>query len=152
MNPRRLSRLLALAPVPLLGLFWGCSSAVRPRADGRDVATTCAGRVGADTAIYDTTQVSEPPKFRRLGRFPRYPEDLRAARLDGHVLVSVVIDANGLPEPGSIRIIRGTGNAFDAEAIATTRSVVYWPGCKGDSAVRVRLTFPVDFRITSGGP
>lgn len=142
---RMASRLLT--PLSFVALLWGCTSAVQARTPARDVATTCVGRPAADTAVYDTTQVSEVPKYRRVGRIPHYPEALREAKIDGHVLVSVVIGTNGLPEEGSIRLIKATGQAFDAEAIATTRSAVYWPGCKGDSAVRVRLVFPVDFRI-----
>ena len=78
---------------------------------------------------------------------PRYPEESRQAGIEGRVLVSATVNADGRVDPASITIVERTYWAFGSEAELFARSARFWPGCLNGVAVRVRISFPVDFRL-----
>ena len=78
---------------------------------------------------------------------PPYPALLRAAGVEGHVMVQVVVDTTGRPEPGSLRVVESTNRGFDAAAVATIRGALFRPGRVWGRAVRVLVQVPVAFRL-----
>lgn len=78
---------------------------------------------------------------------PPYPPRLRAAGVAGHVLVEVVVDTTGRPEPGSLRVVQSTNAGFNAAALATIRAALFRPGRVWGRAVRVLVRVPVEFRL-----
>jgi TonB family protein len=76
-----------------------------------------------------------------------YPEPLRRARISGRVLIAAIISAKGMPEPSSLRIIQSDNPGFDEAALGYLRWARFRPGCHEGHAVRVRITFPLTFRI-----
>jgi TonB family protein len=79
---------------------------------------------------------------------PRYPEELRAATVNGEVVVEYVIDRNGRVLANSIRTIRSDHPGFTRsvrEALLTAR---FRPGKRGGRSVpvlvRQRIRFETD--------
>jgi protein TonB len=98
------------------------------------------------TPIRDLSYVEEPPALLRHPA-PRYPEVLRQAGVEGHVVVEVVLDTSGVAEAGSLRVVTSAHQLFDAEARAVVLGSRYRPARAGGRAVRVRIQVPVVFAI-----
>ncbi len=78
---------------------------------------------------------------------PAYPPLLRAAGVQGQVIVMAVVDTLGLAESGSVRIVRSDNPGFDVAALATVRAARFRPARIYGRAVRVLVQVPVVFRI-----
>lgn len=110
-----------------------------------------SGVVGG-TGPVDFTQtfleaaVDERPE-RLSGPYPRYPEMLRQAGIEGFVLLEFVIDTSGQVEEGSLKVLQSTNRAFEGPAkIVITRSL-YRPGRVRGQAVRVLVSQRIGFTI-----
>jgi protein TonB len=89
--------------------------------------------------------VAHPPELvERM--LPEYPARARALELEGQVVLEVVLDREGRPEPG-IRVLRSQP-AFDDSALAAVRRWRFRPA--RDAAgrpVRVLMEIPVRFEL-----
>ena len=74
---------------------------------------------------------------------PRYTPEAILAKLEGSVLLSVVIDAAGLP--GDIHVDRPLGLGLDESAIENIRQWKFRPGSKAGAPVAVRANEEVFF-------
>lgn len=81
----------------------------------------------------------------------RYPELLLGAGIEGMVLIEVVIDTAGKPEPESLAVISSTHRAFTAAASEAILASRYHPGRIGGRPVRVLVRLPVRFVIERHG-
>ena len=108
--------------------------------------TSCAGRVSADSTVFDTTQVSEKPQIISVPRID-YPAYLRRRLVSGHVLLTVVVNADGRPDGRSVVVVHSDNQDFLREALKAVAGTRYSPGCKANQGVRVRVAFPVDFNV-----
>jgi TonB family protein len=75
---------------------------------------------------------------------PEYTEEARLAKLEGSVLLSVVVDAAG--QPGNVHVERPLGLGLDESAIESVRRWQFKPGTKAGTAVAVRANQEVFFR------
>jgi protein TonB len=94
--------------------------------------------------------VDEPPRALSSPKL-RFPEALRAAGIQGFVVVGFVVDTTGRAERGSIRIVASTHPGFDASAKETIRKSRYRPGRMRGKPVRTLATQRVDFNILGLG-
>lgn len=76
---------------------------------------------------------------------PEYSEEARKARLEGVLIVSVVVDEQGLPR--DFRIIRPLGLGLDEEAVKAIRQWRFRPGMKDGHPVAVRVPIEATFRL-----
>jgi len=76
---------------------------------------------------------------------PEYSEEARKAKFQGTVVLSIVIDEQGLPR--SFRVIKPLGLGLDEKAIEAVQKWRFRPGRKGDQAVAVQATIEVNFRL-----
>jgi TonB family protein len=76
---------------------------------------------------------------------PEYSEEARAAKIDGAVVLSVVIDRSG--RPVNLRVIRGLGLGLDERAIAAVAQWRFEPGRENGEPVDVQATVEVNFRL-----
>jgi len=76
---------------------------------------------------------------------PKYPEDARARNVEGEVLLTVVIDAKGVP--GSVSVTRSLDPSLDQEAILTAQQWRFKPGMKDGNPISVRATIAMTFRL-----
>ena len=90
--------------------------------------------------------VDERPE-RLSGPYPRYPEMLRQAGIEGFVLLEFVIDTSGHVEEGSLKVLQSTNRAFEGPAkVVITRSL-YRPGRVRGQPVRVLVSQRMGFTI-----
>ncbi len=76
-----------------------------------------------------------------------YPEQMRQAGIEGHVVVEVVIDTLGRAEPGSLRTVDSSQGAFEAAATAYVRRALFRRARVMGRPVRVLIHLPIEFRI-----
>jgi protein TonB len=76
---------------------------------------------------------------------PQYSEQARAAKWQGAVLVSVVIDATGTPT--NIKVVRPLGLGLDEQAIEAVHQWKFQPGTKDGVPVPVQAQIEVAFRL-----
>ena len=97
--------------------------------------SSTAVRIGGDVL---------PPKL--LAKVePTYSEEARAARLSGTAVLSLEVDANGVPQ--NITVLRSPGLGLDAEAIVAVTKWRFQPGSKNGVPVAVLATIEVNFRL-----
>ncbi len=76
---------------------------------------------------------------------PEYSEEARKAKYSGTVLLSLVVDANGLPR--DIKVLRPLGLGLDEKAIEAVQKWRFRAGMKGGHAVATQATIEVSFRL-----
>lgn len=105
-------------------------------------------RQPADTALLTEARVDQPPEV-LWAPMPHYPDRLRSAGVQGTVLVQVVIDTTGRPEPDSFEIVRSPHADFDASVLAIVKRAKFRPARLGGRAVRAVWQLPVVFLLES---
>lgn len=91
----------------------------------------------------------EPPKpingFSALQQDIRYPEEALRLRIEGRVIVQVLVDSTG--EVIDVIIVRSLGHGCDQEAMRVILSQQWTPAHQRDRPVKVWVNIPVVFRL-----
>ena len=111
---------------------------------------TTNGPVVRTDQPYLESVVEERPE-RISGPIPRYPEILKQAGIDGHVVVEAIIDTTGHAERGSIKILSSTNQLFEQPSREAVAGSVFRPGKISGRSVRVRVQIPLNYSVTKGG-
>lgn len=85
-----------------------------------------------------------------LDSFPPipYPADLFQQRVEGEVMLYLVIDSSGYVIRDSTRIETSSGKpAFDAAALEAAPALRFAPARRGDTAVTAPLQVPIRFTL-----
>src|SRR5262245_984313 len=122
-------------------------------------ASECIHHPSSDTTIYNADTVFRKPVFlhgpeikTRTGLFLHglaleTPTGLRQPSISGHrVVYSFVVNADGRPDPNSLRLVSSDASQFESVAYDYVQRSMFSPGCLGERAVRVRVVMPIDFR------
>jgi TonB family protein len=78
---------------------------------------------------------------------PRYPTQLRAARMEGKVLAQFVVNRDGGVEPGSINILRAAHVQFVDSVLEALPRFRFQPARIGTCAVATLAQMPFEFLI-----
>jgi TonB family protein len=98
----------------------------------------------ADDQIYSVGgDISAPRVLYKVD--PEYSEEARAAKIDGSVLLDVVIGTDGLAH--DINVVRGIGGGLDQKAVEAVQKWHFKPGTKDGEAVQVRAKIEVNFKL-----
>src|SRR6266550_3297043 len=89
--------------------------------------TSCAVSVSTDTTIFELTEVTEPPLVRHI------------------VVPRLVVNADGNVDSISAAILEPSNTALDSEALRIAKAATFWPGCRYDDAVRIRVRLPIQY-------
>ncbi len=77
-----------------------------------------------------------------------YPPELYSQRIEGEVLLYVVVDTDGTVVRDSTQIAKPSGQtAFDAAALTAAPALRFTPGMRGDTAVMAPIQVPIQFTI-----
>ena len=109
--------------------------------------TTCTGApVVDDRTVYDSADVSELPTLRA---FPRllYPSRLMSEGVNGSVLLSLIVLADGQVLPDSIRVVQATNDGFIPNSLAFAKGLLYWPACREGRPVAARTHQLVTYNV-----
>ncbi len=97
--------------------------------------------------VYDAEAVEVPPRVIRR-ELPQYPPSARRLRLEGTVMVSMVIDAQGTPRHCAIREAQPKG-VFEESALAAANGFRFVPGKVGGKDVATRVIVPFRFKMAN---
>jgi protein TonB len=89
------------------------------------------GGVSAPTVIYSVD--------------PEYSDEARRAKYTGIVMVSLIVDAQGVPQ--HVRVVRQLGMGLDEKAIEAVRQYKFKPAMFQGKAVPVEVNIEVNFQI-----
>lgn len=100
---------------------------------------------GASTLVAQrVTQGMTPPKVLSKND-PSYTEEARTAKIQGNVILSLIVDSQGVAR--SFQIVRPLGYGLDEKAIEAVQHWKFQPGMKDGSAVATYATIEVTFRL-----
>ena len=147
-------------PESLAGLIRDASLALRRAGSGRDggagsgqggglgegdgdgIGEGAGGGFGG--GAYRIGSGVEPPQLRRRIT-PEYTDDALARKIEGIVILEVVILKSG--RVGPARVIRSLDAGLDAKAVAAVREWLFLPGSFRGEAVDVFAEIEVEFRL-----
>ncbi len=81
---------------------------------------------------------------------PKYTEEARHAKIQGAVLISLVVDENGVAR--NVKVVRSLDPGLDQSAIDTVRQWKFKPGQKDGNPVAVAAQIEVTFRLLDKPP
>jgi TonB family protein len=93
---------------------------------------------------WTASAVEEPPVL-LAGPSLIYPEWLRARSIEGRVVVEIVIDTLGRPEPAGLGLVESSHPGFEAAARDFVLGARFRPGRSHGRAVRVLVRVPIAF-------
>jgi TonB family protein len=109
----------------------------------RTVSSPGESTAGPDGAYHGGNGVSQPKLMHKVE--PDYSKAARAAKLQGVVVLQVVVDANG--KVMNPRVMKSLGLGLDEKAIGAVRKWKFAPGYKDGKPVAVAVTVEVNFRL-----
>jgi TonB family protein len=87
---------------------------------------------------------SSPPRLHRKVE-PEYSEEARQARLEGNVVLNVMVGTDG--KASDLQVLRGLGMGLDENAVAAVSAWQFDPAIKHGEAVSARAHIEVNFRL-----
>ena len=137
---------LSLPPVvpPTIPPLGGGIQSAIPNGSSSTVGTQQSGSNAE--GVWDSGIVDERPEV-LSGPPLTYPEPLRRARMEGRVVLEVVVDTFGRAEPASLRIVESSHRGFESAARSYVQRALFRPARVMGRSVRVLVRVPVEFRI-----
>jgi len=74
-----------------------------------------------------------------------FSDEARAERIQGVVLVTTIVDEQGMPT--DIRVVRGVGHGLDENAVAAVSQYRFRPATLDGKPIAVRITIEVSYRL-----
>jgi TonB family protein len=94
--------------------------------------------------IYKVAQLQTPPKVVSKVE-PAYTDDARSAKIEGPVVLSLMIDPQG--QAHNIRVTKSLDKGLDQQAIAAIEQWHFAPGIKDGKPVHAAATIEVNFHL-----
>ena len=94
--------------------------------------------------IYKVAQLQTPPKVVSKVE-PDYTDDPRNAKIEGPVVLSLIVDTQGHAQ--KIRVTKSLDKGMDQQAIAAIEKWHFAPGIKDGKPVRAAATIEVNFHL-----
>jgi TonB family protein len=76
---------------------------------------------------------------------PEFTDEARRAKYWGVVLVSIIVDAQGMPR--DLHVVHPIGMGLDQKAIEAVKKFRFKPAMKDGKPVPVKVTIEVNFRL-----
>ncbi|MFI5233268.1 MAG: energy transducer TonB [Gemmatimonadales bacterium] len=103
------------------------------------------GKVSGANTVHFEYQVDKPAVPAPMSASPQYPDSLKAAKVEGEVVASFVVDTLGLADPTSLRILKSTNPLFAGAVRDALPLMVFIPaelaGVKVRQVVQRSFTF-----------
>jgi TonB family protein len=98
--------------------------------------------------VFTIDEIDDVGHPERLGGpIPFYPPGLQRAYKEGTVIIEVVIDTTGTPEPQSVRALVASDSGFIPSARTTVLGSAFKPGRVLGRKVRTLVTIPITYRV-----
>jgi TonB family protein len=76
---------------------------------------------------------------------PEYPIEQRKARVGGICLISLIVDADGIPQ--NLRVVRGINEVLNEKALETVAKFRFKPAMKGKQPIPIMMSIEINFRL-----
>jgi TonB family protein len=114
--------------------------AATPRAGPAQDSASAADKVFAAEELDEhPTVLSRPPL--------EYPDSLRHAGIEGRILLRVIVDTLGRPDPTSLQVLESADSGLVAAAKEFALGTTFRPGRRHGQAVRSWVKLPVVFDV-----
>src|SRR5277367_5275543 len=97
----------------------------------------------SDTVIKMGPGMTPPKVLQKTD--PEYTKDAKAAKIEGTVLLSVVVGSDGVAR--DIQVTRSLDPGLDNKAMAAVQNWKFQPAVKDGQSVSVKATIEVNFRL-----
>ena len=114
----------------------------------RKAATEVPVAQGAADPAYFEFQVEKPGAPRPGNVAPRYPDELREAKIEGEVLVQFVLDTLGHPDMDTFKVLRSTHDLFTNTVKSSLPNMLFYPAEVGGRKVKQLIQMPFNFNLT----
>ena len=101
--------------------------------------------------VYALSEVDERPEI-VLTPPLHYPDDPRLVGLDGSVVVRLVVDTAGNPEPATVQVVATPDSALGRAGDALVRKTLFRPARIRGRVVQVAIDVPVEFSHAAQPP
>ena len=105
-----------------------------------------------ETKVFDVVEVmpsfpgGQAALFEWLSKNIKYPVVAEENGVQGRVIVTFVVERNG--SITDVQVVKAVDPSLDKEAVRVVKAMPHWiPGKQNGSAVRVKFTVPVTFRL-----
>ena len=105
-----------------------------------------------ETKVFDVVEVmptfpgGQQALFEGLSKHIKYPVVAEEKGVQGRVIVTFVVERNG--SITDVQVAKSVDPSLDKEAVRVVKAMPHWiPGKQNGSAVRVKFTVPVTFRL-----
>jgi TonB family protein len=92
----------------------------------------------------DSVRADYPPKVTRRGEV-EYSEEARKKRINGAVLISLLVTEEGLP--AEVHVVRGMGYGLDEKAMEAVRQYRFQPAMKDGKPIAQHISIEVNFQL-----
>src|SRR5215469_1144679 len=111
---------------------------------GSDAGAGTGSGGGCCTGTYIPGRGVSPPRA-LYDPEPDYSEEARKVKLQGSVVLSLIVDATG--HPRNVRVARSLGMGLDEKAVAAVEKWTFAPGMKDGYPVATRVEVEVNFHL-----
>lgn len=122
----------------IAGCFAGCEST-----EGLQAISPVRNEVQFTGTYVPAAEVDEPP-VPIDQTAPDFPAVMRKARIDGKVILALIVKADGKPD--QVQVEQATHPLFAAAALEAVRHWRFKPGMKGGHPVASSFSLPLEFR------
>jgi len=119
------------------------TSEPRGTGDGPVVAPRAPDWVADDEDVEERPVLDRNGLSRALER--HYPSTLRDSRVSGRVVIELIVDEEGRPRPGSVRVIEASHPAFEQATLRAVERFRFTPARMMGIPVPVRVTIPIQW-------
>lgn len=123
-----------IGPLPTGGKLFSKQPAGTAKLQGKDV-------------VYFEYQVEKPVTAAPGSGFPKYPDILKSAGVEGEAIVSFVVDTTGLADTSSLKIIKTTHQLFARSVAAALPNLRFTPALVGGRKVKQLVMQPFVFNL-----
>lgn len=104
---------------------------------------------GKDDSYKPFAQVMPEPKdgLQSIYSKIQYPPDAQKAGVEGKVYLLIYINEKG--DVDDVKVLKGLGAGCDEAAVAAVKGTKFTPGKDNGTAIKVKLSLPIIFKLTS---
>jgi TonB family protein len=145
-HPRILAAVFSGAAT--IAIAFACSMPA-PDMVGPRAADPLAKPIAPEGVFFDF-QVEKPVSARPSNAPPVYPNQLRAANIEGSVIAKFVVDTNGTADMRTFEIVKSDHDAFSAAVREGTANLRFYPAQVGERKVKQLVQMPFSFSLAKG--
>jgi TonB family protein len=140
-------RIVSLVATALAAVAVACSVHAPDRALGPS-SSSPTSIAGGKSAVYFEFQIEKPATPMPGNAGPRYPDELREAKVEGEVLAQFVVDTLGRPEMTTYKVLKSSDDRFTQSVRGALGVMRFYPAEVGGRKVKQLIQMPFQFSLS----